>query len=96
MVSNLTVDKLHDFISKDFMGAWDSVASNPRKDIGRGSLMFASQAMNLLEFACRQYNNHNYFLKNADSIILEGQWERITEKQRISQAKSSMILVGAL
>jgi hypothetical protein len=55
MVSNLTVDEVHDFISKDFTGAWDSIASNDSKDIGRGSFMFARQAMNLLEFACRLY-----------------------------------------
>jgi hypothetical protein len=55
MVNNLTVNELHDFILKDFEGAWNSVASNTSKDIGRGNFMFASQAMNLLEFACRLY-----------------------------------------
>lgn len=55
MVSNLTLDEVHDFISKDFIGAWDSVASNTSKNIGRGNFMFARQAMNLLEFACRLY-----------------------------------------
>lgn len=57
MVSNLTVDEVYDFISKDFIGAWDSVASNASKDIGRGNFMFSRQAMILREFACRLYGS---------------------------------------
>lgn len=57
MVDNLTVDEIYDFITKDFVGAWDSVANNPDRNIGRGNFMFARQAMNLLEFVCRLYSH---------------------------------------
>src|SRR5918994_6092409 len=59
MVSDLTVQEIHDFISKDFVGAWDSMALNSDKNIGRGNFMFARQAMNLLEFACRLYGSNS-------------------------------------
>lgn len=57
MVDDLTVDEVYDSITKDFVGAWDSVANNPNRNMGRGNFMFARQAMNLLEFACRLYNH---------------------------------------
>lgn len=53
MVGNLSVDEIHDFIVKDFRGAWDSIAINPDSAIGRGNFMFGRQAMNLLEFLSR-------------------------------------------
>jgi hypothetical protein len=57
MVKNLSVDDIHLFITVDFMGAWNSLAANPDKKIGRGNFMFGRQAMNLLEFAARLCTN---------------------------------------
>ena len=51
MVKNLTPEKIHLFIVEDFKGAWDSIAANPKSEMGRGNFMFARQAMNLLESA---------------------------------------------
>jgi hypothetical protein len=53
MVTNLTPEKIHLFIVKDFKGAWNSIAANSDPKIGRANFMFARQAMNLLEFAAR-------------------------------------------
>lgn len=53
MVKNLTEQEIYLFITSDFKSAWNSLASNPVSSIGRGNFMFARQAMNLLEFACR-------------------------------------------
>lgn len=55
MVRNLTPDEIHQFIVRDFRGAWNSIAANHDATIGRGNFMFASQAMILLEFAARLY-----------------------------------------
>lgn len=57
MVKNLSVDEVHFFITGDFIGAWNSLAANPDKNIGRGNFMFGRQAMNLLEFAARLCTN---------------------------------------
>jgi hypothetical protein len=53
MVKNLTLQENHRFIVSDFKGAWDSIAANPDQNIDRVNFMFASQVMNLLEFAAR-------------------------------------------
>jgi hypothetical protein len=77
MVRNLSEQEIFDFIVSDFEGAWNSVADKPDKPgekIGRGNLMFASQAMNLLEFAARLYSNdstgqiHTTFSKELNKI----------------------------
>jgi hypothetical protein len=57
MVNNLSAEEIHDFIIKDFIGAWDSLAKNPDKAIGRGNFMFGRQAMNLLEYIARLCTN---------------------------------------
>jgi hypothetical protein len=49
----LTADEIHLFIISDFKGAWNSIAANKSKKIGRGNFMFGRQAMNLLEFVAR-------------------------------------------
>jgi hypothetical protein len=56
MVNNLDANNLHHLITVDFNDVWNSVAANP-DPIGRGNLMFARQAMTLLEFACRLCHN---------------------------------------
>lgn len=56
MVSDLSVQKIYQFIVNDFEGAWNSLADKldtPGEEIGRGNFMFAAQAMILLEFASR-------------------------------------------
>jgi hypothetical protein len=53
MVKNLLPQEIHHFIVSDFKGTWNSIADNSDQNIGRGNLMFARQAMNLLEFAAR-------------------------------------------
>jgi hypothetical protein len=57
MVSDLSESRIYEFIVSDFEGAWNSIAGNPNHKIGRGNFMFANQAMNLLEFAARLYND---------------------------------------
>jgi hypothetical protein len=52
MVRDLDASNLYQLITADFIGAWNSLASNP-DPIGRGNFMFARQAMTLLEFASR-------------------------------------------
>src|SRR6266487_995060 len=64
MVQNLDRDKIYEFITRDFRGAWDSVAANPDQDIGRGNFMFAFQAMNLLEFGSRLCVDDNKLLQD--------------------------------
>jgi hypothetical protein len=53
MVHNLPPDDIYHAIVNDFIGAWNSIAANSDKTIGRGNFMFAHQAMVLLEFAAR-------------------------------------------
>ena len=60
MVGNLDTRKIYDSIVNDFVGAWNSIASNSDLRIGRGNFMFASQAMHLLEFAARLYDKDTY------------------------------------
>lgn len=55
MVRNLSVIEIYNFITGDFRACWDSLANNADPTINRGNFMFARQAMNLLEFACRLY-----------------------------------------
>jgi hypothetical protein len=57
MVRNLSVNEIYHFITGDFIACWDSLAGNLDPGIGRGNFMFARQAMNLLEFACRLYED---------------------------------------
>ena len=56
MVRNLSTKEIYNSIVNEFLGAWNSIASNPNS-IGRGNFMFASQAMHLLEFAARLYGS---------------------------------------
>jgi hypothetical protein len=54
---NLTPNELYEFITSDFESAWAAFAAMqpaPGRN-GRGNMMFARQAMTLLEFACRLY-----------------------------------------
>jgi hypothetical protein len=51
--TKLTEKTVYEFITKDFEGAWNSIANNVDENIGRGNFIFAFKAMNLLEFACR-------------------------------------------
>jgi hypothetical protein len=53
MVKNLSAGEIHNFISSNFQGAWDSIAANSDQSIGRGNFMFARQSMTLLEFSAR-------------------------------------------
>ena len=53
---NLSARTLYDFITSDFESAWAALAAmqaNREGLRGRGNMMFARQAMSLLEFACR-------------------------------------------
>jgi hypothetical protein len=72
MVTNLKPDEIYRFIISDFEGAWDSLASNPKQNVGRGNFMFARQAMSLLEFAARLYGNntniHSKFSNDLENI----------------------------
>jgi len=55
---NLSAQTLYDFITSDFESAWAALSAmrpSPGRS-GRGNMMFARQAMNLLEFACRLYD----------------------------------------
>lgn len=54
---NLSARKLYEFITSDFESAWAAlVAMRPEGAVrGRGNMMFARQAMSLLEFAARLY-----------------------------------------
>jgi hypothetical protein len=62
MVQNLNPYEIYQFIVSDFKGAWNSVAANYSRSIGRGNFMFALQAMNLLEFASRLCANDSKLL----------------------------------
>lgn len=55
---NLSARLLYRFITSDFESAWAAlVAFEPKPPhLGRGNMLFARQAMSLLEFACRLYN----------------------------------------
>jgi hypothetical protein len=68
MVPNLTTHDIYNSIVNDFKGAWNSIAANSDRNIGRGNFMFASQAMHLLEFAGRLYDKdssaHQKFSKD--------------------------------
>lgn len=52
MARNLPAETLYEFITNDFEDAWNSLAGNPSAH-GRGTFMFALQAMILLEWAAR-------------------------------------------
>lgn len=53
MTISLPEKTIYQFITKDFESAWNSIANNMKKDVGRGNFIFAFKATDLLEFACR-------------------------------------------
>jgi hypothetical protein len=69
---DLTADEIHDFIVKDFIGAWDSITMNPDPAIGRGNFMFGRQAMNLLEFVsmlCSKDSSHTSLSDYSEELF---------------------------
>jgi hypothetical protein len=64
MVENLPPQQIYTFIVKDFKAAWDSIAKNENRTIGRGNFMFGRQAMSLLEFAARYYGRNDELRKH--------------------------------
>jgi hypothetical protein len=69
MVRNLGTHEIYSSIVNDFIGAWNSIASNSDRDIGRGNFMFASQAMRLLEFAARLYDKDTSARQNFSNDL---------------------------
>jgi hypothetical protein len=71
MVQNLTPEKIYHFIVDDFIGAWNSVASNSDQYIGRGNFMFASQAMRPFEFAARLYDKDTSGRQTFSNVLYD-------------------------
>ena len=57
---NLSAQILYKFITSDFESTWTALAAQRAEGAftGRGNMMFARQAMTLLEFACRLYGQN--------------------------------------
>ena len=69
---NLAPSKLYEFITSDFESAWAAFADmKPVPGLsGRGNMMFARQAMTLLEFACRLYGRDEQARRDFSDALM--------------------------
>jgi hypothetical protein len=97
MVRNLDKNNIHQLITADFEGAWNSVAANPAQ-IGRDNLMFARQAMTLLEFGSRLCHNNASALtefSNALNAIESKYFTRLPSVCAMPDAEFTLPYIGS-
>lgn len=78
---NLSARNLYEFITSDFESAWAALAAmKPEGQLrGRGNMMFARQAMSLLEFACRLYGKDENARSDVSVALFELERRYFTE-----------------
>jgi hypothetical protein len=63
-VPDLKPSKIYYLIKQDFGDIWDTVANNPKQNLGRGNFMFGLLSMILLEFIGRALSSDSEKLRN--------------------------------
>ena len=91
---NLAPAKLYEFITSDFESAWAAFAAmKPAPGLsGRGNMMFARQAMTLLEFACRLYGRDEKARRDFSHALYEIEARYFTEMPGPCAVGGSLLL----